>query len=227
MNSYEEYVETKQSNTLGVVGFVLSVTCCLAPLGFLLSLIAVFKPPRGFAIAGLLIGGLITALFVNGYMQMDELAKKGKFDSVGSSMEYFIEFSMVAQSVQQTSLTKGALPTSIDELVLEDPFGTEPKIDPWGKPYRLRDTGQRREMAQQGGGRALTAFFALESPGVDGEWGTDDDILPESWEGGQEGAFLVPCPVPGSAAKDEIEEQPPEDEEATDPAQPEDDEEGR
>ena len=79
MNSYEEYVETKQSNTLGVIGFILALTCCLAPMGLLLSLIAVFKPPRGFAIAGLIISGLITAIMVRGYMGDGRARQEGRF----------------------------------------------------------------------------------------------------------------------------------------------------
>src|SRR6056297_1203570 len=57
-----------ESNTLGTAGFVTSlvgwVTCgVLCPIGLLLSVIALFKAPRGMAIAGTIIGGL-GSLFV-------------------------------------------------------------------------------------------------------------------------------------------------------------------
>ncbi len=57
------YVQQNSSNGLGLAGFITSLigwlTCgLLCPIGFLLSLFGLFKPPRGFAIAGLIIGGL-------------------------------------------------------------------------------------------------------------------------------------------------------------------------
>jgi Na+-driven multidrug efflux pump len=56
-------VQPAPSNGLGIAGFVVSlvglIPCgLLCPLGALLSLIAVFRQPRGFAIAGLIIGTL-------------------------------------------------------------------------------------------------------------------------------------------------------------------------
>ena len=53
----------KQTNGLGLAGFIVSLfgllTCgTLSPIGFLLSVIGVFKSPRGFAIAGSILGAL-------------------------------------------------------------------------------------------------------------------------------------------------------------------------
>lgn len=58
----------KPVNGLGIAGFVVSITGLLltfgliCPLGILLSFFALFKKPRGLAVAGLLIGVLGTAL---------------------------------------------------------------------------------------------------------------------------------------------------------------------
>jgi hypothetical protein len=56
-------VHKEETNGLGTAGFVVSLvgvlTCgFLSPVGFLFSLIALFKPPRGMAIAGAVLGGL-------------------------------------------------------------------------------------------------------------------------------------------------------------------------
>jgi hypothetical protein len=61
------YEEPKsKSNTLGLVGFILAF--CVSPIGLLLSLIGLTKSPRGFAIAGVIVGLIGTAIWaVVGY----------------------------------------------------------------------------------------------------------------------------------------------------------------
>ncbi|MHC2067605.1 DUF4190 domain-containing protein [Bremerella sp. T1] len=61
-------VQGAESNGLGIAGFVLSllglITCGLfGPLGFLVSLFGLAYRPRGFAVAGLVLGGLTTGIF--------------------------------------------------------------------------------------------------------------------------------------------------------------------
>ena len=61
-------VQGAESNGLGIAGFVLSllglVSCGLfGPLGFLVSLFGLAYRPRGFAVAGLVLGGLTTGIF--------------------------------------------------------------------------------------------------------------------------------------------------------------------
>ncbi len=69
------YVERKRSNGFGVAGFVLAVlglVFCWVPvmdwilwaLGFIFSLIGLFKAPRGLAIAGLIISFIGMILLV-------------------------------------------------------------------------------------------------------------------------------------------------------------------
>jgi hypothetical protein len=74
---YTVVVPRPVSNNLGIAGFVLSLVglfACgglLCPLGALLSFIALFKQPRGFAVAGFIIGmvgsfGFIIFLLLGG-----------------------------------------------------------------------------------------------------------------------------------------------------------------
>lgn len=62
---YPPYQEQPQ-NTLGLAGFIVSlcgfVFCMAFPVGLVLSLAAIRKEPKGFAIAGAIIGGIGTAL---------------------------------------------------------------------------------------------------------------------------------------------------------------------
>lgn len=58
-----------ESNTLGLAGFIVSlvgwVTCgLLCPVGTLLCLFAMKRRPRGFAVAGLIVGGIGSALLL-------------------------------------------------------------------------------------------------------------------------------------------------------------------
>ncbi len=56
---------SESSNTLGLVGFIVSlasiITCGIAaPIGLILSIVGLFKNPKGFAIAGTIIGALLS-----------------------------------------------------------------------------------------------------------------------------------------------------------------------
>ncbi|WP_432800131.1 hypothetical protein [Poriferisphaera sp. WC338] len=65
------HIHKHETNSLGTAGLIVSIVGLvfggiLCPIGFLMSLIAVFKKPRGMAIGGLVIGGLgsLIVLFV-------------------------------------------------------------------------------------------------------------------------------------------------------------------
>lgn len=49
----------RKSNVLGIVGFILAF--CVSPIGLILSLVALARPPRGFAVAGTIVGLLGSA----------------------------------------------------------------------------------------------------------------------------------------------------------------------
>ena len=68
-------VEPQPSNGIGIAGFVISLVCiflCWIPglniivwlVGFILSLIGIFKKPRGLAIAGLVISSIMAVIMV-------------------------------------------------------------------------------------------------------------------------------------------------------------------
>lgn len=63
-----DYAPQPQSNGLGLAGFIVSLsgtllTCgVVAPVGLILSLVALRKEPRGFAIAGAVIGAIGTLI---------------------------------------------------------------------------------------------------------------------------------------------------------------------
>ncbi len=121
-----EYREESKSNPLGIVGFVLSLLCVTSPIGLLISLIALMKSPRGFAIAGVLIGLVFSAILAVGVwivlLILPYLQETGTVIEDADSLRNKI-------SAYQTT-NNGTPPTSLDDLNWTD-------TDPWGNSYVL------------------------------------------------------------------------------------------
>ncbi len=109
-------------NVLGIVGFIFAF--CLPPIGLLLSLIALTRRPRGFAIAGTIIG-LILSLILAGCA----IGAAVFWDGLRMS----VAMGSIPQSIDQYNFTQGAFPDSLSQLTLPDIFLT----DAWGTDFRL------------------------------------------------------------------------------------------
>jgi hypothetical protein len=155
---YATYGESKPKNILGIVGFIFSVTCLLAPLGLLLSVIALLKRPKGFAIAGTIIGLLFSIphgfIVYSGYQW--STMSPGEIVAASTSTETGTVIFAVEQHIART----GTAPASLDEVDLSEASRT----DFWGTPYRYESGSS--------GGKA----WRLSSAGPDGEFGTADDL---------------------------------------------------
>jgi hypothetical protein len=156
--SFDEPIAPQRgrANVLGIVGFVLAF--CLPPLGLLLSIIAVFKAPRGFAIAGIFIGLIGTTIAA--------VVGLG-FSVAGKYMVNGVEFVIDTQQIRQAASTyasanNGAAPPDLATLQLP----TDTITDPWGQTYRFTP--------------GESGAWTLESAGIDGAWGSTDDILIDS-----------------------------------------------
>jgi hypothetical protein len=152
-------------NVLGIVGFVASllglVTCgMLSPVGLVLSVIALFKTPRGFAIAGTvisLIGSAVLTfwgfLFVMGILGLKAVAETG--------IESLATVAVLAEARQAV---EGERRASGSTDVLDDTRGNEIAgrfKDGWGQPLRYERQGDT---------------FRILSAGMDKAFGTTDDI---------------------------------------------------
>lgn len=162
---YSRPKQASSRNGLGIAGFVLSLVgllCCsgviLSPLGLTLSLIALSRPPRGFAVTGVILGtlGVLAGLFM--YAALAVQAKTyGGWSNMAEVWMDTIEF---AEAIENYNTRTSSVPTSIDEL---KGLTTDARTDPWGRPYRL-------SFDQQG-----TPVFVV-SDGPDGIADTPDDI---------------------------------------------------
>lgn len=173
------------SNGLGLAGFILSLVglvCsmgALSPIGLILSLVALGKEPRGFAIAGVVIGalgscGILVTLILAPAILIGVLVALGASAIViaiaaaigGPALETHVEMLVITSKVISYTEQNGILPASLDDLV-SDPAEPGWLRDGWGNRYRLEHAPD---------GRA----FTLISDGPDGIPGTPDDITMKS-----------------------------------------------
>lgn len=150
----------KPVNGLGIAGFIVSVTGLLltfgliCPLGILLSFFALFKKPRGLAVAGLLIGILGTALpLLAGF-------------AIVKSHE------VTEQRIQAQDKTEMVLEKSLAEI---ERFRHEHQRVPAGiegnKMVIKHKDGWDRELRYE----VYPRKFIVRSAGPDGEFETADD----------------------------------------------------
>lgn len=146
-----------QTNGLGIAGFVVSLvgifTCVLCPVGLILSLIALKNQPKGFAIAGTVIGGIGTLLV--GAFAVVLVSTPEIVDGIKTGFT-------IAQAharIEENRGEGGALPSEEEGNRLIEEFE-----DAWGSPLRYELQGEDR--------------YVIRSAGPDGEFGTEDDIPP-------------------------------------------------
>lgn len=163
------------TNSLGVAGFVISIVglCVgglLSPVGLVLSLVALGKQPRGFAVAGVIIGAIgscgiiiaIIALPVALALAFGIAAAVGLTALAGPQAESYVEMFVIATNVEEhAQQSAGTLPATIAEGAPK--LNASQITDPWNHPYQY-------ELTQNG------QAFRLYSMGPDGVAKTPDDV---------------------------------------------------
>jgi len=155
------------SNVLGIIGFVLStlglITCCIPFVGFIgsiglvLSLIALFRAPRGFAIAGTMIG-IIATIFAVLWLVLFSLMGAAIIASGG-----FMDFGkalMIVYQVDEQRARGGNYPADLTMLK---------EVPPEFRKDR-NNIDFLYEVAPDG------STFTLKGAGPDATMGTTDDI---------------------------------------------------
>lgn len=170
-----------QSNQLGLAGFIVSlvgfVACAgiLCPIGLVMSAIALRREPKGFAMAGVIIGlvgslGMLVFFLVLGGLGLIAAAV-----GIGAAI-HLAEAKLDARHIGDAITTQiragSPLPTTLDDVQgLQDEW----KQDKWGRPYRFTMSEDKKS-------------FTIESDGPDNKHGTFDDIkIEQDVEGGAEG----------------------------------------
>ncbi|MEW4566098.1 SHD1 domain-containing protein [Bremerella sp. JC770] len=156
-------VQREDSNGLGLAGFVLSllglVSCGLfGPLGFLVSLFGLAYRPRGFAVAGLVLGGLTTGIFaLFGFAFLSML---------------FAMITGIQLVATEASNAKQMVTANIE---IRDHF-TEHDSLPSTEEGNDLINAEREEDAPFSGYERVDEFrYKITVAGLDGELGTEDD----------------------------------------------------
>jgi hypothetical protein len=152
--SWSEQPQPMQSNTLGIVGFILAF--CVSPLGLILSLVALSKPPRGFAVAGTVIGLIGTVLWAFFLVAMF-VGGGAMFKGFGLGFDHA---AVVAQLKSYASSHNGEFPA--DLVTAGVPEGA--RKDPWDREYQY---------VRSEDGKSWT----MTSASFDGQFGTGDDVV--------------------------------------------------
>lgn len=141
----------KKKNTLGLVGFILSLTCCLSPIGLILSFLALFKAPRVLAVLGVIFGLVLSVVPLVTVMVGVAVASQGA--AVGQLVQ---DTEAIGNAAEAYRTIDGSLPPDLATA-------NAPTTDPWGTAYTYR-------LTDDGGNWVLTIV------GPDATAGTADDL---------------------------------------------------
>ena len=157
------------TNPLGLAGFIVSLVGfvsggCLAPIGLIISLIALRQEPRGFAIAGAIIGGIASFIgiivFVLVIIPMIFIGTAAVALSQSEEFQWTTESALLNSAIISYEQNNGTLPASLDDLNL-----TENRLtDPWGNRYLYTISED-------------LSTWSISSSGPDGIADTEDDLL--------------------------------------------------
>ncbi len=158
-------------NGLGIAGFIVSIVgmvlCmgAICPIGAILSFFAVFKKPRGFALAGLIIGVLGTVLWAVLWVLLVMSMNSAWNSTLANFNIYAAQIEIDNYYYDNNTLPDDATGSQLVGI----------HSDSWGSPYRYR--------------RIDAQNYEIISDGADAIPGTGDDIVqsystPASWGGG-------------------------------------------
>jgi hypothetical protein len=160
---YNSYVNRPPTNPLGLVGFITSlvgiVTCgFVAPLGLVLSLIGLYKKPRGLALAGTIISlvgsAFLIMLGIGIVMSMLGIGKAAK--SMSQTLTTQDTARKASAVIVASQTTTGKLPADDAGDKLIHSF-----TDAWQTPLHYKNRGET---------------FEIISAGEDKQFDTQDDM---------------------------------------------------
>jgi hypothetical protein len=146
--------QSPPSNGLGLAGFIVSLvglilTCgILCPVGLVLSLFGLRKEPRGFAIAGTVIGGigtLFAVVVVGAIVMLVVEGKEAVLHGAGGQLQTVFALTEAEQTIEMERTEKGRLPDEAhgNALIAEIRDGWKRKLryEPHDDTFTIRSAG--------------------------------------------------------------------------------------
>jgi hypothetical protein len=144
--------QSNASNTLGLAGFIVALVGIvfsaglLCPVGLILSLLALGRAPRGFAIAGTIIGLLGSCCSCLGALLLLPILMSGA--AFAATIAFLLDGSpalvtlgrmvVVEQAITEHVKSRGLAPSSLSDLQV-DPAEL---VDGWGTPLQFQSSRQ-------------------------------------------------------------------------------------
>jgi hypothetical protein len=169
--AYDPYFVPRATNGLGIAGFIISLAGLmtggiLSPIGLILSLVALGRRPRGFAIAGVVLGavgscGVIVAIVAILVLGLATVAAGFGLALMSNpeKAEISLEMVHIAKAVAEYKQQNHYVPASLNLLHLPENI----QKDPWGNEYHY-------EVLSEG------KSFDIISAGADKKFDTGDDV---------------------------------------------------
>ncbi len=161
-----------ETNTPGLVGFILSLCGLMCgvtfPIGFIVSLFGLGKEPKGFAIAGTIIGAVGTLLYLAIFLFYG--AMFAACIGIGATAARFTietqtSIDEASGTIDEYEMENGELP---DEETGNQLIADADIKDGWGRNLRY-------EITEEGD-------YVIRSAGVDGEFDTLDDATSQDFD---------------------------------------------
>ncbi len=169
------HVDRRESNGLGVAGFVVSLfglltLGLLAPVSLLLSGLALFKRPRGFAVAGTILSLIPLSFYALTYAYFQRAAVAEQ--SVARLDSTLAKLAQASSVIERFAVVEGRLPNGIEgnKLILDIHDGWDQSLQ-----YQ-RDASNR---------------FSIRSAGADGVFDNGDDRVHAVNTGASETTELI------------------------------------
>ncbi len=155
MNDQQPQHINSESNGLGLAGFIVSlvgfVVCggLLCPIGLIMSLIALGKRPKGFAIAGIVLGifgslWIFVAVFVIGLGALLALIGLGMAAAVAIAAASIGQNAInVFHDIETYYDSNGSAPMALTDIGTYTPAELE---DNWGSPLRYQVSADGQEI---------------------------------------------------------------------------------
>lgn len=193
----QQFYQPPPTNSLGIAGFIVSLSGLIVcfgltcPIGLAISLIALMSAPRGYAIAGVIIGMLGSIMGTALALMYFGVIGQGWFFSPNytSQSQTYYEMQVASSNIDSHyNSNNNTLPDAATGTSL-----ISSHFDEWGNAMTYTPTPNQGH------------DYEIASAGPDGQFGNSDDYVEIFWINTWNAQPAFPAQSPGGATEDQIE----------------------